>query len=86
MEITTKHRLGKLPEGERLSLSFSGVLAEYDYRPLAVTVEHAARAGKLPFAHGDPFDRILIAQALIEDAVLVSSERLFDSFGVQRLW
>lgn len=86
MEITTKYRIGKLSEGERLSADFSGVLAEYDYVPLAITIEHAAHAGKLPFAHGDPFDRILIAQAQLENALLVSNERLFDSFGVQRLW
>jgi PIN domain nuclease of toxin-antitoxin system len=37
-------------------------------------------------AHRDPFDRLLIAQALVEDLVLVSNEVLFDGFGVQRIW
>ena len=36
--------------------------------------------------HGDPFDRFLIAQAITEDLILVSNERLFDDFGVKRLW
>lgn len=36
--------------------------------------------------HRDPFDRLLIAQALLSDLTLVSNERLFDDFGVKRLW
>ena len=86
MEITTKYRLGKLPEAEFLAPDFIGALAAYDYAPLPISIAHAARAGALAFAHGDPFDRILIAQAEIEGALLVSNERLFDAFGVQRLW
>lgn len=86
MEITTKHRLGKLPEAGRLAADWDGTLSHLRTIPLAISVRHAAEAGKLPFAHGDPFDRILIAQAQIEDAVLVSNERLFDGFSVQRLW
>lgn len=86
MEITTKHRLGKLPEAEPIAANLVGILARYDCVPLPVTVEHAAHAGSLPFAHGDPFDRLLIAQSQLEDLVLVSNERLFDGFGVRRLW
>jgi PIN domain nuclease of toxin-antitoxin system len=47
---------------------------------------HAVRAGALPFAHGDPFDRLLIAQAQIERVPLLSNEKLFDAFGVERIW
>lgn len=47
---------------------------------------HAARAATLEDAPIDLFDRILIAQALIEDAVLVSNDIRFDGFGVRRLW
>ena len=43
-------------------------------------------AGRLPSVHKDPFDRMLIAQALAESLMLVSNERLFDSYGVPRLW
>jgi PIN domain nuclease of toxin-antitoxin system len=49
------------------------------------------RSGKLPDAalrrsHKDPFDRMLIAQALLEDLALVSNEALFDAYGVRRVW
>ena len=46
----------------------------------------AERAGRLTGPHRDPFDRMLIAQALARDLVLVSNERVFDSYGVNRLW
>ena len=53
---------------------------------LPITVEHAALAGALAIQHKDPFDRLLIAQAQIEQLLLVSNEALFDGFGVRRLW
>jgi PIN domain nuclease of toxin-antitoxin system len=43
-------------------------------------------AGTLPFEHKDPFDRLLIAQSLIEEMWLVSNELIFDQTGVKRLW
>jgi PIN domain nuclease of toxin-antitoxin system len=49
-------------------------------------MRHAQRAGLLVGEHRDPFDRILIAQAQTENLLLVSNEKLFDGFGVQRLW
>ncbi len=85
-EITTKYRLGKLPEFQAIAASFPEVLTEFEHTPLAVTITHAARAGALPHPHGDPFDRILIAQALSEGLTLVSNEKLFDDFGVERIW
>lgn len=86
MEIFTKHRLGKLPEAAELVSRWSRIMAPPGYTPLAMTMAHAARAGALPHPHGDPFDRILIAQALSEGLTLVSNEKLFDAFGVERLW
>lgn len=86
MEIATKFRLGKLPEAALLARDFAGRIAAADYRGLPITVAHAAQAGALPIAHKDPFDRLLIAQALSEQLLLVSNERLFDGFGVARIW
>ena len=85
-EVTTKHRLGKLPEAEILAQDFDGERRQEGFLALDVTIAHAALAGKLPGAHRDPFDRLLIAQALVEGLTLVSNEALFDGFGVQRLW
>lgn len=85
-EIATKHRLGKLPEAEALALDITGAIARQDFEELPITVEDAARAGSLPGSLRDPFDRVLIAQALSGDLVLVSNEPLFDHYGVRRLW
>ena len=86
IEITTKHRSGKLPHVAELALDFDRYLGECGFTPLGITVAHAARAGLFKFGHKDPFDRLLIAQAQIEDLILVSNEALFDDFGVKRLW
>lgn len=85
-EIATKHRLGKLPEFERIAADFPAILEDFELTPLPITTGHAARAGALSHPHGDPFDRLLIAQALAEGLTLVSNEKLFDEFEVRRLW
>ena len=54
--------------------------------PLDITVLHAQRAGSLGGEHRDPFDRVLIAQAQLEDVSLVSDDRGFDDYGVRRIW
>ena len=84
-EIATKVRIGKLPGAEELAADVSGHLGAEGFIELAVTVAHAQRAGALPIAHRDPFDRMLIAQAQAEDVALVTIEP-FASFGVRTLW
>jgi PIN domain nuclease of toxin-antitoxin system len=56
------------------------------FQELPISIRHAEAAGALPGPHRDPFDRMLIAQALVEDFDLVSNERAFDAYGVRRLW
>ena len=85
-EIATKHRIGKLPEVDELARDIPGHLDRQGFEPLPVTVEDGARAGALPGPHRDPFDRMLIAQALNRDLVFVTREILFDQYGIQRLW
>ena len=85
-EITTKVRLGKLPGAEEFAEDVAGAIAGEGFEALPITVDDAARAGSLPGPHRDPFDRILIAQALSGNLVLISSESLFDRYGVRRLW
>ena len=86
MEIATKYRIGKLPEAKRIAGRFTEVVSSHGMVPLDMTLAHGDLAGSLPFKHRDPFDRLLIAQAQIEDAWLVSNEKLFDDIGVRRLW
>jgi len=85
-EVATKFRLGKLPSAERMALAFSAEVAAEGFMALPVTLDHAALAGSLDIPHKDPFDRLLVAQARLERVPLVSNERLFDEFGVERVW
>ena len=85
-EITTKHRIGKLPGAAAVAADVSGAIRRQGFLPLSVSVHHAQRAGCLPGWHRDPFDRMLIAQTLDEGLVLISNEILFDRYGVPRLW
>lgn len=85
-EIAIKFRLGKLPGAKVLVDDIAGTVAEQDFMPLSVSMVHAQRAGVLPGAHRDPFDRMLIAQAQSEGLTLVSNESLFDGYGIARLW
>jgi PIN domain nuclease of toxin-antitoxin system len=86
MEITTKHRIGKLPEAAVLAARFESEIEALGFHPLSVTLTHARFAGSLAIPHKDPFDRLLIAQAIVEDMLLVSNEAVFDGYGVNRLW
>lgn len=85
-EITTKHRIGKLPRAEAVARDVAGAIASQGFEELAITVDDAERAGRLPGPHRDPFDRILIAQALMHDVAVVSLDRAFDRYGVNRIW
>ena len=85
-EITLKHRLGKLQKAGAFARHHKRMLAELQWAPLPVEVDHASLAGSLDISHKDPFDRLLIAQARIERVPLISNEKLFDAFGVERIW
>jgi len=86
IEVTTKYRLGKLPHVGLLARSFEAQVASEGFVGLPITLGHGQRAGSLPIAHKDPFDRLLMAQAISENLTLVSNEKLFDASGVSRLW
>jgi PIN domain nuclease of toxin-antitoxin system len=85
-EITTKARLGKLPGALDVAEDVAGAVASQGFVALDITILHAQRAGRLPGDHRDPFDRMLIAQAQLEDLPIVSNETVFDGYGVNRLW
>ena len=85
-EITTKHRLGRLPSASALALDIPGAVVGQNFEGLPITLDDAAQAGALPGPHGDPFDRMLVAQAIARNLVIISNESLFDLYGVSRLW
>ncbi len=77
-EIATKFRIGKLADAAIVADDVAGTLAREGF--------NAQRAGGLTGHHQDPFDRMLIAQAMLDDLVLVSNERIFGDYGIRRLW
>lgn len=85
-EISTKHRIGKLPEAKPFIDDFDGVVQRSGGLHLATTWPHALLAGALPGPHKDPFDRLLIAQAKIEGAAIITSDQIFKSYNVATVW
>jgi PIN domain nuclease of toxin-antitoxin system len=85
-EIATKFHSGRLPGADDVARDVRRAIDEEGFLELAITVPHAQRAGNLPHVHRDPFDRMLIAQAHTEELALVSNERVFDRYGVSRVW
>jgi PIN domain nuclease of toxin-antitoxin system len=85
-EIAIKVSIGKYT----LTVPFEDFIRhgieDNDFEILPIEIRHAARVAALPFHHKDPFDRMLIAQALVDDLTLISNEALFDAYGVKRLW
>jgi PIN domain nuclease of toxin-antitoxin system len=81
-EVAIKRSLGKLdaPDGFARQLLDGGAI------PLSVTIDHARAVRSLPWHHRDPFDRLLIAQAGLEHAVLVSNDERLHPYGVQVAW
>ncbi|HEV2676969.1 MAG TPA: type II toxin-antitoxin system VapC family toxin [Aliidongia sp.] len=85
-EMATKHRIGKLPGLDPIADDLEAAIAGQGFRELAISLRHGRVAGGLPGPHRDPFDRMLIAQAMLDGLVLVSNEKPFDAYGVSRLW
>jgi PIN domain nuclease of toxin-antitoxin system len=81
-EIAIKSALGKLEAHDELL----DAIVDDGFTWLPVSHEHAWAVRKLPHHHGDPFDRLLIAQALIESVPLVSADARLDAYGVDRMW
>jgi PIN domain nuclease of toxin-antitoxin system len=81
-EVAIKAGLGRL----RMTSSVAAVAAAYGFRELAVTFAHAHRLLELPPVHRDPFDRLLVAQAAVEDLALVSKDRALLAYGITVVW
>jgi PIN domain nuclease of toxin-antitoxin system len=85
-ELAIKCRLGKLPLPVDGPERFRSAIAESTFKPLPVTFEHAFAVQDLKRHHADPFDHILVAQALVERMTLVSIDRQLRRYGVDVLW
>lgn len=86
-EIAIKFRAGKLELAPSpFSAWIDHELASNSFRLLDIKVLHLKRVAELPLAHRDPFDRLLIAQSLVEDLPIITNDRTFDTYQVQRIW
>jgi len=81
-EITIKRALGKLQFLEE----FEAVLAAEEFELLSINYRHLRALGSLPSHHRDPFDRLVIAQALTEGIPIATGDRAFAPYGVQIVW
>ena len=86
LEIANKVRIGKLPEMTPFVASYGESVAAEAFCHLNLTYEHALGAGTLSGAHGDPFDRLIAASALIEDMTVITRDPEIAAFGCKVLW
>jgi PIN domain nuclease of toxin-antitoxin system len=85
-ELTTKYRTGKLQQAAVIAENLPSLITRCRFQPLPITVEHGHRAGLLPGKHKDPFDRMLAAQAIIDDLDLVSADPAMAALGARVVW
>ncbi|NHZ71745.1 MAG: PIN domain-containing protein [Aquificales bacterium] len=85
-EMQIKSQLGKLKLNHPLTELVKTQQRRNNIQILPAKLEHVLELDKLPFHHKDPFDRLLIAQANIEDAVLLSKDSAFSAYSVQVTW
>ena len=85
-EISIKARIGKLPGALEVAADIAGAVTSQGFLALPVSIGHAQAAGALPGPLRDPFDRMLIAQAQLENLRLISDEAVFDAYRVRRDW
>ena len=85
-ELAIKVSMGRYRLADRLSDYIEEAIRLYGLTFLPLTVAHAEAVVNLPHHHKDPFDRMLIAQSIVEDVALVSSDEALDAYSVTRLW
>jgi PIN domain nuclease of toxin-antitoxin system len=85
-EMAIKFSLGKLKFSKPFATLIPEQLAANAIEILPIQLSHIELVAGMPFHHRDPFDRLLIAQTIIEGTGLVSVESAFDAYGIKRIW
>ena len=85
-EIAIKMSLGKLDLEKPFEELFPHQLELNDIEVLAIEIAHLKKVAVMPFHHRDPFDRLIIAQSLVEQLPVVSIDTKFEDYGVEHLW
>jgi PIN domain nuclease of toxin-antitoxin system len=76
----------KRAKGQLDGPSLKSAVAQAGFRILPINEHHGELAGELPLIHRDPFDRMLIAQAIVEQLILITSDDMIPRYTVQTLW
>lgn len=88
-EIAIKNSRNKLELKEPFNSLIPRLIKNNDLSILDITIEHTAAVATLPYpasGHSDPFDRVMIAQCQVEQIPIISSDKEFDNYGIERLW
>ena len=85
-ELAIKTSIGKLQLTKTVDRFIPEELAANDFQLLSIDFRHVAKVETLPFHHRDPFDRLLVAQALIEKMIIISADAVLSEYGIKRLW
>lgn len=85
-EIAIKVCGGKLSLGESATTFLPREIQKNNFLLLPISLAHATGVEALPLHHRDPFDRLLVAQAALDNLTLISADPMFDSYGIRRLW
>lgn len=84
-EVAIKAGAGRLAIQPDVATWFEHHTVANRFAPLSILRTHLARVATLARHHGDPFDRLLVAQALVEDLTIITVDRVFESYGVSVL-
>lgn len=85
-EMAIKSSLGKLTFHKPIESYILDILQENAIQLLNIDFRHVMRVSSLPFHHGDPFDRLLVSQAIEEKIPILSCDLAFDAYSLERLW
>lgn len=85
-KMAIKSSLGKLRLTEPVERYISEQVAANSFGILGIELRHIAKIEKMPFHHRDPFDRLMIAQAMTDKLTIVTADKAFGSYGVKTLW
>jgi PIN domain nuclease of toxin-antitoxin system len=85
-EITIKVSIGKLSLADPVAPFLVRELASNKFSTLDINIDHLAALSNLPFHHRDPFDRIIVSQAIADSISIVSTDVALDAYGVRRIW
>ncbi|OCQ94824.1 twitching motility protein PilT [Nostoc sp. MBR 210] len=85
-EMGIQQGIGKLTFNLPLEMLITQQISINDFSVLDIKISHVSTVSQLPLHHRDPFDRMLIAQAIVENLPILSADTIFDAYSVKRLW